>query len=75
MSDLSNHFKVDVSIGVPNPKCVFKGKKYRITVLSDVLLRLEYNEEGIFNDYPTLFAINRKFKNQEGLERFISSGR
>jgi len=63
MSDLKEHFKIDVSLGMPRPNCIFKGKYYRITVLSDVLIRLEYNLEGKFNDYPTLFAINRSFKN------------
>lgn len=64
MSDLSEHFKIDTSIGKANPKYIFKGKKYRITILSDVLVRLEYSETGKFNDYPTLFAINRLFKKE-----------
>lgn len=61
---MSEHFKIDIKKGKPNPKYVFKGEKYRITILSDVLLRLEYNENGIFNDYPTLLAINRDFKKE-----------
>jgi alpha-glucosidase (family GH31 glycosyl hydrolase) len=64
MSDLGEHFKIDISLGKSNPKYIFQGKKYRITVLSDVLLRLEYSDTGKFNDYPTLFAINRLFKNE-----------
>ena len=40
---------------------IFKGNKYRITVLSEILIRLEYNEEGIFLDETTEFARNRKF--------------
>ncbi len=59
--NLEEFYKIDATKGVANPKSIFKGKKYRITILSNVLIRLEYNEEGIFNDYPTLFAINRKF--------------
>ncbi len=54
-------FKIDVKKGLANPKSIYKGKKYRITILSDVLIRFEYNEEGKFNDYPTLFAMNRFF--------------
>ncbi len=42
-------------------KTVFQGKKYRITILSEVLIRFEYNEDGKFNDEPTVFAINRNF--------------
>ena len=61
MEESNNKFEIDISKGIANPECVFKGNKYRITVLSDVLIRFEYNEEGKFNDYPTLLAINRKF--------------
>ena len=61
MNNMPEHFKVDVTLGLSNPKCVFRGEKYRITILSDVLLRLEYNENGKFNDYPTMFASNRSF--------------
>ena len=42
MSDLSEHFKIDVTTSRPRENCVFKGNYYRISVLSDVLLRLEY---------------------------------
>ena len=62
MSGLSDHFKIDITKGVADPKCVFKGQKYRITILSDVLIRFEWNETGKFNDYPTLLAMNRKFE-------------
>ncbi len=55
-------FKMDISLGKTKEQYVFKGKKYRISILSDVLIRLEYNEDGVFNDYPTIFAINRRFK-------------
>ena len=44
-----------------NNSNIFIGKKYRITVLSEILLRLEYNEEGIFLDETTEFARNRNF--------------
>ena len=60
---MSNHFKIDVSKGFAKPECIFKGQKYRITILSEVLIRFEYNESGIFNDYPTIQAINRNFEN------------
>ena len=58
---LSEEFKIDITLGKAREDCTFKGNKYRITVLSDVLLRLEYSETGKFNDYPTIFAINRSF--------------
>ena len=40
---------------------IFQGKKYRITVLSQILLRLEYSETGVFLDETTEFARNRNF--------------
>ena len=58
---LSEEFKTDITLGKARENCTFKGNKYRITVLSDVLLRFEYSETGKFNDYPTIFAINRNF--------------
>ena len=45
-----------------NKTNVFQGKKYRITVLTERLLRLEYSENGIFEDKLTEFVINRNFE-------------
>ena len=42
-------------------KTVFQGKTYRITILSERLIRLEYNLNGQFLDLPTEFAVNRNF--------------
>lgn len=44
---------------IANPKSVVKGEKYRITVLTERLLRLEYSEEGYFEDKATENVINR----------------
>ena len=41
MYNLGDHFKRDQEGILPNPKCVYKGEKYRITVLSEILVRLE----------------------------------
>ena len=38
-----------------------QGDKWRITVLTEELLRLEYSEEGSFEDHPTQRVINRDF--------------
>lgn len=54
-------FKISMQDGYSNKSAMITGKKYRITILSDVLIRFEYNEEGRFNNFPTLFAVNRKF--------------
>lgn len=40
---------------------IIQGKKYRITVLSEILLRLEYSESGIFLDELTELVRNRYF--------------
>ena len=61
MYDLGGHFRVDVTKSKTPSTCVFRGSHYRISVLSDSLIRFEYNETGKFNDYPTLFASNRSF--------------
>ena len=61
MADLGEHFKVDYSNNVSKPQTVFKGQFYRITVLSDMLVRLEFSEEGYFEDRLTEFARFRNF--------------
>jgi alpha-glucosidase (family GH31 glycosyl hydrolase) len=61
MYDFGDHFRVDVTKAKTSSTCVFRGTKYRISILSDSLIRFEYNELGKFNDYPTLFASNRSF--------------
>ena len=65
MYDLGESFKFDLNKAIANPECVFKGNKYRITILTERLVRLEYNEKGIFNDYPTQFAWYRNFSKPE----------
>lgn len=53
MYNLGEQFKFDYAKSKPNKECVFQGSKYRITVLTERLVRLEYNENGIFEDAPT----------------------
>ena len=47
--------------GKAKEKQIVQGNKYRFTILSDCLIRLEYSENGIFYDNPSQFAINRDF--------------
>jgi alpha-glucosidase (family GH31 glycosyl hydrolase) len=61
MANLGEHFKVDYVNNVSKPQTIFKGQFYRITVLSDLLVRLEFSEEGYFEDRPTEFAKFRNF--------------
>ena len=44
-----------------HPQAVLQGRNYRITVLTDRLLRLEYEENGCFCDTATQLALCREF--------------
>ena len=43
------------------PENIIQGEKFRITVLTKSLVRLEYSPDGIFNDAPTQTVLNRDF--------------
>ena len=45
---------------VADPRAVVQGDRYRITVLADGLLRLEYTIDGRFEDRASTFALNRR---------------
>ena len=62
MSELQSHFKMDYEHILPNTSSIIRGEKYRITILSELLVRLEYSEEGLFEDRPTELVMNRHFK-------------
>ena len=61
MFDLGPQYKVDLSKSKTPSGLIYKGRKYRISIISDTLIRFEYSETGSFNDYPTFFATNRSF--------------
>ena len=65
MYDLGDIFKFDLNKSTANSDCIFKGTKYRITVLTERLVRLEYNENGMFEDYPTELIWYRNFPKPE----------
>ena len=52
-----------------NPIClnenVIQGEKYRITMLTERLVRLEYSEDGVFEDRATQVVQNRDFVKTE----------
>ncbi|MBO5327211.1 MAG: DUF4968 domain-containing protein [Clostridia bacterium] len=66
------HFQTN---GKSKAESVIKGDKYRITVLTPSLVRLEYSETGDFEDRATQSVVNRDFsaceynvtKNENGL--------
>ena len=61
MAKLPEYLKVDQSNALSNEKAIFKGNKYRITILSELLIRFEYAEDGKFLDRLTELVINRNF--------------
>ena len=62
MYNLGPQFKIDQDKLKVNEKCVFTGNRYRIEVLSERLIRIEYNEIGNFVDFASNLVICRNFK-------------
>ncbi len=44
-----------------DPAAMIQGERYRFTVLTSRLIRMEYSPDGIFEDRATQMAINRNF--------------
>lgn len=61
MYDLGNNFHINMNNLISKPESISKGQKYRITVLTERLLRLEYNPSGVFNDFATELVSFRNF--------------
>ena len=53
MYNLGDQFKFDLEKAKSNSKSIIQGHKYRITILTDNLVRLEYSRLGHFSDLPT----------------------
>ncbi len=62
MTSLGEHFKINSDNLVSDSKVVFKGVNYRITILSERLIRFEYSIDGNFYDGATEIVHNRNFK-------------
>lgn len=45
---------------VADPRAVVRGDTWRVTVLTEGLLRLEHAPDGVFEDRPSTFARNRR---------------
>ena len=58
---LGKQFFVDRSNSKAHDKCVIQGKTYRISVITERVIRLEYSPTGQFIDRPTQFALSRNF--------------
>lgn len=62
MYDLGQQFKIDYKKSLANSKAVIKGEKYRFTILTPRLIRLEYSETGNFLDAPTERVLYRNLE-------------
>lgn len=60
MGQINNIYKYQITPSC-NKKAVVKGDKYRFTVLTPSLIRMEYSENGVFEDRATKVVINRDF--------------
>ena len=58
MYNLGEQFRVGKN-SIANGKSVIKGDKYRFTVLTERLIRLEYSSDGVFEDRATERVFNR----------------
>ena len=65
MYDLGEYFRPELDKAIANPQSIIKGNKYRITILTESLIRFEYNNEGVFNDMPTELVWYRNFPKPE----------
>lgn len=57
---IDKRFKYEVTPKA-NERAVVKGEKYRFTVLTSGLIRIEYDENGVFEDRATQTVVNRVF--------------
>ena len=58
MPEINEKYKYSIA-PLANKKAIVKGEKYRFTVLTERLIRIELSDSGEFEDRATQFAINR----------------
>lgn len=61
MASLSENLSPNLNEAIASSQTTFTGDNYRISVLTERLIRLEYSNNKVFNDKPTLLVKNRKF--------------
>lgn len=59
MYNLGDQFKIDRQKALAKKENIVAGDKYRFTVLSERLIRLEYSDKGTFIDEPTELVLYR----------------
>lgn len=47
---------------IAKSEAIVQGDKYRFTILTSRMIRVEYQEDGIFEDRPTQIVLNRDFE-------------
>ena len=65
MYNLGEQFKIDKQRAIANKKSIIQGPNYRFTVLTERLIRLEYNDNGHFVDEPTELVLYRDLPTPE----------
>ena len=55
---MRSHLRLTTS-PVARPEAVVQGDRWRISVLADGLVRLEWSEDGAFEDRASTFALHR----------------
>ena len=65
MYNLGTQFKFDLNAAKGNKDAVIAGKKYRFTVITESLIRLEYSSTGEFEDNPSQLVWYRNQKRPE----------
>ena len=61
MNTVGGYFIGKMEDAISIKENIVQGKKFRFTFLTDRLIRLEYNDKGIFEDKPTSRVIFRRF--------------
>ncbi len=61
MASIGEHFKTNKDNLISDEKAIIKGANYRITILSERLIRFEYSTDGNFYNGETEIVHNRKF--------------
>ena len=62
MYKLGEHFKnIKVADWVSPEEAIIRNSTYRISILTERLIRLEYSTDGMFNNYETSLIKNRRF--------------
>ena len=63
MANLASYFVKNQKNLIPNQRNIVRGDKYRFSILSPRLIRIEYNKDNKFEDRATSLVVKRNFGN------------